>query len=582
MIIFVGKPEGIGPMKTQMMAIIILCLIVSGVFWPTTTVSAASKGWVEGTVTEPFMFTGLPLEGVTVSVVGKFIWDVTDSNGRYNVSLDPGTYDLQFSLPGYDTVTKTGISVQSGKTTTLDVTLHQSKGNLKGKVTDKKSGYPIFNAFVKVKELFLTDTNTDIFGTYAFDDLPVGTYNVTVSMGKYKDVTKKVTLLENKDVTLDFQMEKSVGNIKGKVTDKATGSAIAGVTVSVEEAMIDNDTDVNGNYILVDLDVGNYSLYTFNMKYASGTMNVEVKAGADTTANLQLNHLTALLIVGVAMSDGKTPIAGATVIVGDKTNKTNALGGVSFDLKDWKVYDITVKKSGYKTYTGKADLRSGMNITIVKMREEPLNGLFLGLAVGMLLLLCLLPLIISIVIIVVLVMFLRKKKAQRNAAQQQTMVPQQGMAPPPAPPQPSTYEGLYGKPPPEKVPQTYEDLYGKPSPRQPPQTYGQQYGVPAAQPQYEPLAYTPPPAPSEEPYQDYSEPSVDLAPTVETPKSTARLDDVENKVRDAESKGINGADARRCLNLARQYETRGNSEKAEYYAQKALDSIGQGGKGPAQ
>jgi hypothetical protein len=393
-----------------------------------------------------------------------------------------------------------------------------------------------------------------------------------------------VTVQGGTDVILDFQMEKSVGNIKGKVTDKATGSAIAGVTVSVEEAMAESDTDANGNYVLADLSVGNYSLYTFSTKYASGTMKVEVKSGLDTAANLALNHLSAMLIVGVARSDGKTAIAGATVIVGDKTNKTNAMGGASFELKDWKVYDITVKKSGYKTYTGKADLRSGLNITIVKMQDEPMNGLFLGLAVGMLLLLCLLPLIISIVLIVVLVMFIKKKNGERNAAQQRTRILQQGMAPPPAPQQPSTYEGLYGKPSPQRVPQTYEELYGKPSPKPQPQTYGQQYGIPAAQPQYEPFVYTPTPPPSEQPYQDHTQPSEDQETIVETPKSNARLDDVENRVRDAELKGINGADARRCLNLARQYATRGNDEKAEFYAQKALDSIGQGtdGKGPVQ
>jgi hypothetical protein len=69
-----------------------------------------------------------------------------------------------------------------------------------------------------------------------------------------------------------------------------------------------------------------------------------------------------------------------------------------------------------------------------------------------------------------------------------------------------------------------------------------------------------------------------------TPEMIAKLDDVENKIRDAEQQGLSGVDARRNLRLARQFAGRGNSEKVDYYAEKALDSIGHSpsGEGPAQ
>jgi hypothetical protein len=76
----------------------------------------------------------------------------------------------------------------------------------------------------------------------------------------------------------------------------------------------------------------------------------------------------------------------------------------------------------------------------------------------------------------------------------------------------------------------------------------------------------------------------DLTMTGGTPETVAKLDDVENKIRDAEMNGVSGVDARRNLRLARQFAARGNTEKADYYAEKALDSIGQSpsGEGPAQ
>ena len=58
------------------------------------------------------------------------------------------------------------------------------------------------------------------------------------------------------------------------------------------------------------------------------------------------------------------------------------------------------------------------------------------------------------------------------------------------------------------------------------------------------------------------------------PEVTAKLDDVETKIGQAEAQGVSGVDARRNLRLARQFAARGNSDKADYYADKALDSVG--------
>jgi uncharacterized protein YfaP (DUF2135 family) len=55
---------------------------------------------------------------------------------------------------------------------------------------------------------------------------------------------------------------------------------------------------------------------------------------------------------------------------------------------------------------------------------------------------------------------------------------------------------------------------------------------------------------------------------------TAKLDDIEAKIGQAETQGVSGVDARRNLRLARQFAARGNSDKADYYGEKALDSIG--------
>jgi len=67
----------------------------------------------------------------------------------------------------------------------------------------------------------------------------------------------------------------------------------------------------------------------------------------------------------------------------------------------------------------------------------------------------------------------------------------------------------------------------------------------------------------------------DVTMTGASPEITTRLDEVEAKITEAEAQGTSGVDGRRNLRLARQFAARGNSDKAEYYAEKALDSIGQ-------
>ncbi len=76
---------------------------------------------VRGLVTDSV--TGQPL-AATVTVVGRDHAVYTDPDvGDYHRMLLPGTYDLRFEADGYDPVTITGVVVNSGDATRLDVAL---------------------------------------------------------------------------------------------------------------------------------------------------------------------------------------------------------------------------------------------------------------------------------------------------------------------------------------------------------------------------------------------------------------------------------------------------------------------------
>ena len=89
-------------------------------------VSAQQTGTITGTVTD---VTGAVLPGVTVEVSstapnGPFNVVVTDGAGMYTVgALQPGTYDVVFSLPGFSVLMRDGVAINAGATVNLEVEL---------------------------------------------------------------------------------------------------------------------------------------------------------------------------------------------------------------------------------------------------------------------------------------------------------------------------------------------------------------------------------------------------------------------------------------------------------------------------
>ena len=96
----------------------------------------ASAQQIGGTVTDT---TGSVLPGVTVearspSIIEQVRTVVTDGSGQYLiVALEPGTYSVTYSLPGFATLIREGIQLTTGFTASIDVQL--SVGDIEETVT---------------------------------------------------------------------------------------------------------------------------------------------------------------------------------------------------------------------------------------------------------------------------------------------------------------------------------------------------------------------------------------------------------------------------------------------------------------
>ena len=80
--------------------------------------SFSQNGTIRGTIIEDS--NGEPLFGVTIQIKGTTNGSITDFDGNFTITTEPGTYDLVVSFVSFQSVTIAGLVVESGKVTVID------------------------------------------------------------------------------------------------------------------------------------------------------------------------------------------------------------------------------------------------------------------------------------------------------------------------------------------------------------------------------------------------------------------------------------------------------------------------------
>lgn len=107
-------PNNLQPMKLRIFLFALLT---------TALTFSQNKGTIKGIITdkelqnETLPFANVVIKGTTIAVT-------TDIDGKYSISLDPGSYTIEFSFLGYESVTKT-VSVKAGE----EIILNQALGS---------------------------------------------------------------------------------------------------------------------------------------------------------------------------------------------------------------------------------------------------------------------------------------------------------------------------------------------------------------------------------------------------------------------------------------------------------------------
>ena len=171
---------------------------------------------VRGQVTDEK--TGRPISGARVTIQGRN--DTTDQAGNYVVTDVPlGRYQVSVTRGGYETEKDT-VEIRAGSSASRNFRLKSSgggegekrlyeTGQLRGRVTDEKTGRPISGARVTIQGR--SDT-TDQAGNYVVTDVPLGRYQVSVTRRGYDNERDTVEVTASSTAKKNFQLKSAAGS----------------------------------------------------------------------------------------------------------------------------------------------------------------------------------------------------------------------------------------------------------------------------------------------------------------------------------------------------------------------------------
>ncbi len=150
--------------------------------------------YLEGLVTDSN--TTFPLNGVEVEILGTATTEFSSITGAFQTGLaHAGTYNIQFSKPGYFSKTINSVSLQQGVVTNLNVQLAPiSNFILTGMVTDS-AGNGLEGAAVEIlNQTFSFSATTDTNGNFSIPTFFIGSYEFFAGKWGYQTTLQNITV----------------------------------------------------------------------------------------------------------------------------------------------------------------------------------------------------------------------------------------------------------------------------------------------------------------------------------------------------------------------------------------------------
>lgn len=317
--------------------------------------TAPGTGSITGLVTNT---SGAALAGATVS--GGGVKTTTSSAGSYTLAnVTAGEVQITASLSGYNSTSEYA-SVTNGSTTNAStLKLGTGTGTVTG-VVKNSAGTLLSGATVAYSG---RSTLTNSSGAYSLSGVPAGTVQLTASFSSYTDAHQTVTVAASSSITANFILTSTwTGTLQGYVTNSATGGAISGAKIAVNNGAA-TLTNSSGFYKMTNVAPGSYTLTASASGYTRSSSTVSVSTNTTTTASFKLTP-TGTVSGKVSNISTGAAIYGATVKYSGGSATTNTSGAYTLSNVPIGTYTFTASASAYVPQSASASVSAGTTTTL--------------------------------------------------------------------------------------------------------------------------------------------------------------------------------------------------------------------------
>ncbi|MFQ3549267.1 MAG: carboxypeptidase-like regulatory domain-containing protein [Armatimonadota bacterium] len=325
------------------------------------------------------------IQGATVSTSTGSYTTTTGAGGVYTLTnVSAGTYSITASKAGYNSQTKNNISVVGGQSTSVDFVITNLYGKITGFVRDGLNN-GIVGAIVQTDTGGYSATTTS-GGAFTISNVSPGTYSLTASKSGFSPQTVSgVNVVAGQTTNQNITLMSIYGYIAGVVLNDAN-MPVSGATVSTNTGEYSTTTDVNGEYILANIQPGTYSVTASRTGHISDTKtDIVVVSDEVSTADFTLVRLLGSISGNVSSALGGN-IIGATITAnpGGYSTTTNSSGNYTLDNIPVGNYNVTASVSDHQTNTlsgivvNESQTTTANFILLPNMVEKNTNGNFSG------------------------------------------------------------------------------------------------------------------------------------------------------------------------------------------------------------
>jgi RNA polymerase sigma factor (sigma-70 family) len=372
-----------------------------GGFVGSAETGAAGAGTMEGTVRDQ---EGRAIAGVAIAAAPAGIAGVptmpalsfSREDGRFRLSLKPGTYRATAAAVGYLPGKREGLNVGQGQTLPgVDFVLVRGGHSLTGRVFDAGGG-PIPGARLQVwldagwtpaPAQPAVAVEADSAGRYRLS-LPRGNHGVAIEAGGYAPQRQVIELRGNG--TRDFRLEPAA-QVSGRVILARDQREVAGAEVRLGFSTggpiafrAQASTDVEGRFFLGGVPPGSYRLTAHKDKLVGGLPQPVVVTAGAVVADLTIDLAPGLGLQGRVLSEGQ-PVRGAELILAVRTpanfwmppsarSVSDSEGRFALDGLLAGEYRLGVSAPGYSRWQEDVALRESSSRTIDLHRSVKVVG----------------------------------------------------------------------------------------------------------------------------------------------------------------------------------------------------------------